>query len=489
MRALLYSISLAAVVSMSEVDVQKEFCDAKEDVLAHFVMGTEKALSEAGILKTTELCVAQASLIYLESSGHRYGMRTVWMMSGILVRAAMSVGLHRDGVAFPNMSCFEAEMRRRLWWHICCFDARISQCYAPEIMITNSMLDTKEPTNCNDYDLEVNMEKEPVAREGFTDVSFTLMACELRRLYSHVLSLMSALLDTGERQQAAQRKSLRRIEQARHWASTKVFEHCERKRPVQPFMDFLFNILLDQLGIIVLDTNILGKWASGDERNSREQSFLTALTILKDLRQWRDQHSTRQWGWTLVNFQQWYAVSIVLIHLHTQNWDPASEQAWILAVQTLNAIPPAMMTQNPLRQSIVSIVTAARQHREQQIEKRPYQSGSSSRISETSESGVPISGAAGLSTGLLDVYLAPSTEDLPANLPLTETAATESLHTTASNAVEDLTFEEVLYTEQMLSDACYPPWCFEMTGNTNGDEVHFQSLEDLGLYNLFSYRG
>ncbi|KAL6876311.1 hypothetical protein HDV57DRAFT_502184 [Trichoderma longibrachiatum] len=231
-------------------------------------MGTEKALSEAGILKTTDLCVAQASLIYLKSAGHWYGMRTVWMMSGILVRAAMSVGLHCDGVAFPNMSRFEAEMRRRLWWHICCFDARISQCYAPEIMITNSMLDTKEPTNCNDEDLDVNMQKEPVAREGFTDVSFTLMMCELRRLHVHVLSSMSALLDTGERQQAARRNALRRIEQARQWAKTKV-EHSRRKRPIQAFMDFLFNMLLNQLGIIVRDTNVFAKWASLHERVSR----------------------------------------------------------------------------------------------------------------------------------------------------------------------------------------------------------------------------
>ncbi|KAL7808725.1 fungal-specific transcription factor domain-containing protein [Trichoderma aethiopicum] len=259
MRALLFSISLAAVVSMSDADVQKKFGDAKEDVLAHFVMGTEKALSEAGILKSTDLCIAQATLIYLESAGHRYGMRTVWMMSGILVRAAMSVGLHRDGVAFPNMSCFEAEMRRRLWWHICCFDARISQCYAPEIMITNSMLDTKEPANCNDADLDVNMQKGPVAREGFTDVSFTLMMCELRRLHVHVLSSMSALLDTGEKQQAARRNALRRIEQARDWAKIKVVEHSGQKRPIQAFMDFLFNMLLNHLGIIVRDTNVFAK--------------------------------------------------------------------------------------------------------------------------------------------------------------------------------------------------------------------------------------
>ncbi|ETS02697.1 hypothetical protein M419DRAFT_77049 [Trichoderma reesei RUT C-30] len=489
MRALLFSISLAAVVSMSDADVEKEFGNAKEDVLAHFVMGTETALSEAGILKSTDLCVAQASLIYLESAGHRYGMRTVWMMSGILVRAAMSVGLHRDGVAFPKMSCFQAEMRRRLWWHIYCFDARVSQCYAPEIMITNSMLDTKEPTNCNDADLDVNMEKDPVAREGFTDVSFTLMACELRRLYSHVLSLMSALLDTGERQQAAQHNALHRIEKARHWAKTTVLGDSERRRPIQPFMDFLFNMLLDQLRIIVRDTNIFKRWASTDDTNSREQSFFSALALLGDLRQWRNQYSTRHWGWILVNFQDWHPLGIALIHLQTQKWDPACEEAWTLAVQTLNAIPPAMMTQNPLRQSIVNLVTATRQHRERQIEEQRCQAEAPSSISKTSECSIPISSLADIWTSCVNEYPAPITEGLAAQRPATETAVTTIIHTATSNAIKDNTFEEVMNAEQLRSDACYPPWCFEMAGGMNSEEDHFQSLECVGLYNLFNHRG
>lgn len=347
--------------------MQETFGDTRESVLSLFVLRTERALTQAGILKTTELCVAQASLIYLECAGHRYGMRTVWMMSGILVRAAISVGLHRDGATFPNVSYFEAEMRRRLWWHICCFDARVSQCYAPETMISNSMLDTREPTNCNDIDLDINMMKEPLAREGFTDTSFTLMACEVRRLRNHVVSSMSALLSSGEKQQAAQCDALRKIDEVRERANTTFFGSANPSRAIQPFIEFFFGMLLDQLSIMVRDTNIFGKWISPGERDIRERSFNSALNLISNMQKWRDQSSTRQWSWVLVNFQQWYAVGIVLIHLQTQAWDSACERAWILAVETLNEIPPAMMTQNPLRESILDMIAAARQHRETEL--------------------------------------------------------------------------------------------------------------------------
>ncbi|RFU80574.1 fungal specific transcription factor domain-containing [Trichoderma arundinaceum] len=290
MQALVFSISLAAVVSLSETDVQKTFGAVKEEIISRFIVGTEQSLSQVGILKTTELCVAQASLIYLESAGHRYGMRTVWMMSGILVRAAISIGLHRDGATFPNISYFEAEMRRRLWWHICCFDARISQCYAPETIISNNMMDTREPTNINDADLDLNMKQEPIAREGFTDLS-----------------------------------------------------------------------------IIARVTNIFGKWTPTGETDPGEQSFFSALALIENMRRWRDHSSTSQWGWVLVNYQQWYAIGIILVHLQTRTWDETFERAWALVVEILNGIPPAMMTQNPLRQSIVSMITAARRHREEEL--------------------------------------------------------------------------------------------------------------------------
>ncbi len=119
MRALLFSISLAAVVSLGDTDVrptprqrmrslliivqvQKTFVDGKEEVLSRFLLGAEQALSQAAALESAELSGIQAFLIYLESAGHRFGMRTVWMKSGMLVRTAMSIGAASRRSHFPG---------------------------------------------------------------------------------------------------------------------------------------------------------------------------------------------------------------------------------------------------------------------------------------------------------------------------------------------------------------------------------------------------
>ncbi|PNP48042.1 hypothetical protein THARTR1_10384 [Trichoderma harzianum] len=490
MRALVFSISLAAVNSLSSSDVQEAFQDAKERVLSSLVLGTEKALSQAGILKTTDLCVAQASLIYLESAGHRYGMRTVWMMSGILVRAAISVGLHRDGATFPSVSFFEAEIRRRLWWHICCFDARVSQCYAPETMISNSMLDTREPTNCNDADLEVNMIKEPTAREGFTDVSFTLMACELRRLCNHVLSSLSALLASGEKQQAAQCVALRKIEETREWAATHFFGNSSPGRAVQRFTEFFFGMLLDHLGIIVRDTNIFGKSASVDQTDLRDRSFLSAITLLENMRKWRDQSSTHQWGWILTNFQQWYAVGIVLIHLQTQAWDAGCERAWALVVKTLNEIPPAMMTQNPLRESIVGMVTATRQHRKGQLAQQNPQSISYDNISLMPQTYASISAPTGF-------WYSSSATDLATELSIDTSSAKDEivqppnipLNTKPVEISQDNLSENCLYQKDIHSEISYPPWYMESADDLDPMEPNFGNLQQLFFHSILDSDG
>ncbi|KAM0511833.1 hypothetical protein ACHAPE_009509 [Trichoderma viride] len=485
-RALVFSISLAAVTSLSETDIQNAFGDAKESVVSRFVLGTEKALSQAGILKTTDLCVAQASLIYLECAGHLYGMRTVWMMSGILVRAAISVGLHRDGATFPNVSYFEAEMRRRLWWHICCFDARVSQCYAPETMISNNMLDTREPTNCNDDDLEVNMMKEPTAREGFTDVSFTLMACQLRRLCNHILSSRSSLLSLEKKQQEVQRDVLREIENARNWAAKKFFGNLDTRRELQSSTKFLFSMLLDQLSIIVRDTNIFEKRPPTEERHIRDRSFVRALTHIENMQQWRDEASTRQWGWVLVNFQQWYALGIVLIHLQTQTWDSACERAWTVAVKTLNEIPPAMMTENPLRESIVGMITAARQHRGEELARQCCQPGSLQSISSMPEISASISVPE-------DFWPSSSgfgpTTDLPANIFNGESEVEGPLNLATIDLVRDNSFEESVHAGRLYSRTSYPSWYLEPTSDFVNFEPSFVSLQDLLFCNTLDDRG
>lgn len=70
--------------------------------------------------------VLQAFVIFLAVLRRNDNARVVWTLTGLAVRIAQVIGVHRDGIYF-GLVPFEVEMRRRLWWQVCLLDARASQ--------------------------------------------------------------------------------------------------------------------------------------------------------------------------------------------------------------------------------------------------------------------------------------------------------------------------------------------------------------------------
>lgn len=105
------------------------------------------------------------------------GENQVWASSGTLVRAAMSVGLHRDPAKLPSMPPLEAEMRRRLWTTIMelVLDSSIDAGGPP--MFSADDFDCSLPLNLNDAELDnpSNSSEAPYHDpEEFTDTSIQI---------------------------------------------------------------------------------------------------------------------------------------------------------------------------------------------------------------------------------------------------------------------------------------------------------------------------
>ncbi|KAK9425899.1 hypothetical protein SUNI508_12792 [Seiridium unicorne] len=87
-----------------------------------------------------------------------------WQLAGVIIRVALKMGYHRDGSHFPEMSAFEAEMRRRTWHILTQFDtASASQIGLPR-MIKQAQCDTAEPRNLLDDDFDDTTAILPPAR-------------------------------------------------------------------------------------------------------------------------------------------------------------------------------------------------------------------------------------------------------------------------------------------------------------------------------------
>lgn len=175
---LLFAIYHFAVVSMDADDCLLNFGQTREDMMKKYSYAIRQALVNAQVLKTTEMQVLQAYLLWLISIKNFNDPHTYWMLTGMLVRIAQRMGLHRDGEAM-GLPPFQVQMRRRLFYQVIPLDGYASQVSGTGISIGLDTWDTKQPANINDDDIWPDMTEPPEPREGATDMIFCLTRAEV----------------------------------------------------------------------------------------------------------------------------------------------------------------------------------------------------------------------------------------------------------------------------------------------------------------------
>ncbi|CAM1507865.1 Fc.00g047130.m01.CDS01 [Cosmosporella sp. VM-42] len=179
-QALLFSVFTMATVSLSEVESVQMLGMSRDDALRKFTIGTKVALTKFNFLKNYDMAALQALLLYLFSLQNRYDRHAAWILSGMIVRIAQKMGYHRDGDTL-NLTPFETEMRRRIWWQIIMQDAKNALISG----LSHSMLphnwDTKPPQNVNDADLFPGSNEPIHPREGPTEMAFCLLVYQIAK--------------------------------------------------------------------------------------------------------------------------------------------------------------------------------------------------------------------------------------------------------------------------------------------------------------------
>ncbi|KAL8715737.1 MAG: hypothetical protein Q9220_000404 [cf. Caloplaca sp. 1 TL-2023] len=178
MEALMFAIYYAAVVALTPEECELMFGTPQPVVVKKYMFATQRALNAAKLLKSLDLTVLQALVIFLNASRHMIDPRSLWIHCGIAVRLGQRVGLHRDGTLF-GLPPFETEMRRRLWWQIIVLDSRVSELSGAGTSILNLYFDTNLPSNVNDSNLNSEMGETPMDHPGATDMTFCLSRYEI----------------------------------------------------------------------------------------------------------------------------------------------------------------------------------------------------------------------------------------------------------------------------------------------------------------------
>ncbi|KAK0715662.1 fungal-specific transcription factor domain-containing protein [Lasiosphaeris hirsuta] len=177
--ALMFSIYFSAITSMTDEEVHTTLDDDKAVLLTKYHNATQQALVNAGFMRSTDLMVLQALLLYLLCVRPYVDPRSLFCLIGIALRIATRLGIHRDGAQF-GLTPFETEQRRRLWWQLVIFDKRVAEITGSSITALSTCGgDCRFPLNINDTDLNIHAKDPPSAYAGPTEMLFCLTRIEL----------------------------------------------------------------------------------------------------------------------------------------------------------------------------------------------------------------------------------------------------------------------------------------------------------------------
>lgn len=322
MEALTFAVSLAAVVSLDEPEVELNFGIPKPRLLARLRIGTERALSKAEFMTTRSLAVVQAFVIYITVLPLLGASQLAGPMTAILVRVALAMGMHRDpSVASEKQSNLHTETqpvdvieaRRRLWWHVCFLDARVRHKDVPELSISPSTASTKEPSSsCESF-----------GEPEFTNVTPCLIRCELWRLSHKLRSKAKDSLSTQQQLLTDARTHIYQI----------YFLGCYiPDDSLQSFTYYLTQLLFAQVDYAICRLQ-------ANDANQAEKAFSAATALMETTFTLTTRTSWKRWCWQLQGHAPWSAMLFVLGVLSRRTWTTREDRAWAALERVAGILP------------------------------------------------------------------------------------------------------------------------------------------------------
>ncbi|KAI1176478.1 hypothetical protein F4777DRAFT_597616 [Nemania sp. FL0916] len=358
--ALMFSIYYAAVTSMEDSDVMKNFGSTKTDLNLKYRLGLEHALARADFLNVPDVVLVQAFAIFLLLVRRHDSPRFVWMMTGLVIRMAHALGLQRDGSNFKNLTPYEVDVRRRVWYALCSLDVRASEDQGTDFTIHNGSFDTKLPRNINDNDIDIDTKETPPEREGLTDMTIALVSMEISHISRQMLTPgtsfeeQNRLLDT---------------------INVKLEERYLRFSPEPGNVAYWIMVVTTRLviGKLTLFTHLPVLFSSPSDHFSdevRNRLLVAAIEVAELNHALNAEKACRQWRWVFQTYTHWYAIVYLLIDICRRPWSSIVERAWV-ALQSPWLIPAKSKLDKNLRTWVPlrKLMLKARKHRDAELER------------------------------------------------------------------------------------------------------------------------
>ncbi|KAK7744102.1 hypothetical protein SLS53_003623 [Cytospora paraplurivora] len=332
--ALMFAVYFAAITSMDEEDVKKNFGVERPKLISQYRFALEQALAKAQFLVSSELVVLQAFILFLVLVRRHDDTRFCWTLTGLAIRIGQSMGLHRDGTSFPGLTPLEIEMRRRLFWALAILDLRSAEDQGTDLTIVDRNFDTEFPLNINDADISEDTTEMPQPRQGITEMTFSLSRYETCSLARRLHTMSSAAAPRDATSTLEEREDM--VRQVFERVENQYFQVSDASRdPVLWTAANIARVIVAKMTLVIYQPMLFpgpnGEMLSSD---IRDRIFTAATEIFEYNHQLNSDPRSKQWRWLFQTYTQWHAVAYVLMEVVRRPWSAAVERAWA----ALNAI-------------------------------------------------------------------------------------------------------------------------------------------------------
>ncbi|KAL6915248.1 hypothetical protein FSST1_013008 [Fusarium sambucinum] len=176
-QCLFYAVSLMAIVTLDKSECQELLGMPRGYLLQELMTHTRHALFQFDLFKNNDMTILQALVLFMISLQAHGDKQTAHILSDVVLCIAINMGYHRDG-GFLNLTPFETEMRRRIWWQILLQNANLT---GMGQITFQGVFDTKEPQNFNDVDLFPGSTRPIEPRDEPTEMGFVLIINRVMR--------------------------------------------------------------------------------------------------------------------------------------------------------------------------------------------------------------------------------------------------------------------------------------------------------------------
>lgn len=270
-----------------------------------------------------------------------YRVDTLFVLSGVAIRLARKMGLHRDGTSL-GLSPFDTEMRRRLWWHLVHVDFRTADVLGTRPSMDLSSGDTKAPLNVEDEDLDPDMADLPPERNGITSITLCLIQCEtmetLRRFSTASPGEVRWEVLFSPDMSVAKKEVV--ISQIEDHLERKYLRYCDPSDSLHTMASIMIRSSICKMKLFAHNRRQLANSSSQASQRERNIVYENATKLLEYMALLKGgHHGLEKYMWQIGTSYLWNTILYVLIETRHRKIGPEVDRSWRLIGAVLSHYP------------------------------------------------------------------------------------------------------------------------------------------------------